>query len=318
MLYDTYGFPLEITQEVAAERGIRVDLAAFEEAMQAQRAQSQAAAVAVDVTADSLLARVADAVGETAFLGYDQLTAQARVVALLVDGKPASSALPGQAVELVLDSSPFYAESGGQVGDRGTLHSEDGATSVRVTDVQKAGGGRLFLHRGEVFGTGVLEVEAVVSSSVDPAFRRRVRLTSASRIRAPDASSAAYVGALQPHSHAPAAGCSQVGAGHRRLSGGLTCRLWPPSLRLQQRCCAQRRAAGPRGGPDQRLDWGQRGGAVLQHGTQRRARLRRHRHVRREIRGRGARGGRAGRIHGALRWNARQEHRRNWRLQGAP
>ncbi len=175
MLYDTYGFPLEITQEVAAERGIDVDLAGFEEAMQAQRAQSQAAAVAVDVTADSLLAQVADAVGETAFLGYTTLTSQARVVALLIDGKPATSAEPGQAVELVLDSSPFYAESGGQVGDRGTLACENGTTFVRVSDVQKAGGGRLFLHRGEVQGSGRLEVDSVVASSVDPALRRRVR-----------------------------------------------------------------------------------------------------------------------------------------------
>jgi alanyl-tRNA synthetase len=116
-------------------------------------------------------------VGETAFLGYSQLSSQAKVVALIVDGKPATGALAGQKVELVLDSSPFYAESGGQVGDRGvlTLAGESGQLSVRVTDVQKAGGGRLFLHSGEVEGNGQLAVGARVTATVDSALRRRVR-----------------------------------------------------------------------------------------------------------------------------------------------
>jgi alanyl-tRNA synthetase len=175
MLYDTFGFPLEITQEVAAERQVDVDLPGFQQAMQLQRSLSQAAAVSVDVTADSLLAGVADSVGETAFLGYGALSATARVVALLVDGKPFSTASPGQTVELVLDSSPFYAESGGQVGDIGTLSSENGSTHVRVTDTQKAGGGRLFIHRGEVYGSGLLEVESIVTATVDSQMRRRVR-----------------------------------------------------------------------------------------------------------------------------------------------
>ena len=175
MLYDTFGFPLEITQEVAAERNVDVDVAGFQLAMQSQRALSQAAAVSVDVTADSLLSTVADAVGSTAFLGYSTLSATARIVAMLIDGAPATVASPGQTVELVLDSSPFYAESGGQVGDRGLLVSESGCTSVRVTGTQKAGGGRLFIHRGEVMGTEVLEVEGVVTGSVDPAARRRVK-----------------------------------------------------------------------------------------------------------------------------------------------
>lgn len=175
MLYDTFGFPLEITQEVAAERFVEVDVAGFQQAMQSQRALSQAAAVAVDVTADSLLSTVADAVGSTSFLGYSSLSASARIVAMLIDGAPATVASPGQTVEVVLDSSPFYAESGGQVGDRGTLTSENGCTSVRVLGTQKAGGGRLFIHRGEVMGSELLEVEGVVTGTVDPAARQRVR-----------------------------------------------------------------------------------------------------------------------------------------------
>jgi len=119
--------------------------------------------------------QVANAVGESSFVGYDALSATARVVALLVDGKPATVALPGQTVDLVLDSSPFYAESGGQVGDQGTLACENGLTFVRVTDTQKGGGGRLLIHRGEVYGEGAVELESVVVGSVDPILRRRVR-----------------------------------------------------------------------------------------------------------------------------------------------
>jgi len=175
MLFDTFGFPLEITQEVAAERFVDVDLAGFQLAMQSQRALSQAAAVSVDVTADSVLAALADEVGESEFLGYGTLSALSRVLTILVDGKPASAAHAGQIVELILDRSPFYAESGGQVGDHGMLVSENGSTLVRVMDTQKAGGGRLLVHRGQVMGSGTLEVESVVKSSVDPLLRRRVR-----------------------------------------------------------------------------------------------------------------------------------------------
>lgn len=118
--------------------------------------------------------QVADAVGETAFMGYTTLTSHSRVVALLVDGKPVSSAAPGQTVDLVLDSTPFYAESGGQVGDHGVLETPDGAR-VQVVDVQKAGGGRLFVHHGQVDGGVAIAVDASVQSSVDAALRRRVR-----------------------------------------------------------------------------------------------------------------------------------------------
>lgn len=106
-------------------------------------------------------------------MGYTTLTSHSRLVALLVDGKPVSNATPGQVVDLVLDSSPFYAESGGQVGDRGVLETADGGC-VRITDVQKAGGGRLFVHRGQVGDGHTISIDVAVKSCVDATLRRRV------------------------------------------------------------------------------------------------------------------------------------------------
>ena len=122
--------------------------------------------------------------GATDFSGYSLLSAPAKVVALVVEGKPASTTLAGQVVEVVLDSSPFYAESGGQVGDRGVLHitGDAGQLSVAVSDVQKAGGGRVFRHTGTVVGDGALAVGASVTATVDPALRRRVRCAASNRV----------------------------------------------------------------------------------------------------------------------------------------
>jgi len=113
-------------------------------------------------------------VGDTIFSGYSQLLGDARVAAILVGGKPTDAAAAGQAAEIVLDRSPFYAESGGQVGDRGVLSISGSGTTFLVSDVQKAGGGRLFAHAGIVQG-GELRVGSVVSAAVDASLRRRVR-----------------------------------------------------------------------------------------------------------------------------------------------
>jgi alanyl-tRNA synthetase len=174
-------------------------------------------------TARNAAPQIADSIGETDFDGYTALSTQATVRALLVEGKPASSARAGQAVEIVLDRSPFYAESGGQVGDKGLLHvlHDAGQLSVEVSDVQKVGGGRLFLHYGTVVGDGELKVGAPVKATVDATLRRRVRallLPSRPTVLTPHPHGA---GSLQPHSHALAAGCAQTGHGRRYLPGGL-------------------------------------------------------------------------------------------------
>jgi alanyl-tRNA synthetase len=115
-LYDTFGFPVEITEEVAAERGVGVDLEGFRREMEGQRKMSQAANVAVKLVAGGVSAELAEKVAATQFLGYTHLDGMGRVAALVVEGSLVTEATEGQEVEVVLDKTPFYAESGGQVG----------------------------------------------------------------------------------------------------------------------------------------------------------------------------------------------------------
>lgn len=114
-LYDTYGFPVEITEEVAAERGVGVDLEGFAKEMETQRKMSQAANVAVKLVAGGVSAELAEKVAATEFLGYTHLDGMGRVAALVVGGSLVTEATEGQECEVVLDKTPFYAESGGQV-----------------------------------------------------------------------------------------------------------------------------------------------------------------------------------------------------------
>ncbi|CAI5502845.1 unnamed protein product, partial [Closterium sp. Naga37s-1] len=169
VLYDTYGFPVEITEEVARERGVAVDMAGFELEMAAQRKQSQAAHSAIKLAVGGAAADLAGQVPETEFVGYSSLASSSPVLALVVAGKVVERAAAGQAVDVVLARTPFYAEGGGQIGDWGHMHvlqggGGEGGAVVHVRDVQRAGGG-LWLHRGEVEEGEVCvgnEVEAVV------------------------------------------------------------------------------------------------------------------------------------------------------------
>ncbi|MFS8836914.1 alanine--tRNA ligase [Synechococcus sp. R6-5] len=169
-LFDTYGFPLELTQEIAQEHGFSVDLEGFEQEMEKQRQRARAAHQTIDLTAQGSLDELADFLSQTEFLGYSQSSARGVVEALLVGGKSVPQVEAGQAVQVVLDRTPFYAESGGQIGDRGYL-SGDGLL-VRVEDVQKQGD--LFVHFGRV-ERGILRVGDPVQAQIDLACRRRAQ-----------------------------------------------------------------------------------------------------------------------------------------------
>jgi alanyl-tRNA synthetase len=169
-LFDTYGFPLELTQEIAQEHGFSVDLEGFEQEMEKQRQRARAAHQTIDLTAQGSLDELADFLSQTEFLGYSQSSARGVVEALLVGGKSVPQVEAGQAVQVVLDRTPFYAESGGQIGDRGYL-SGDGLL-VRVEDVQKQGD--LFVHFGHV-ERGILRVGDPVQAQIDLACRRRAQ-----------------------------------------------------------------------------------------------------------------------------------------------
>lgn len=169
-LYDTYGFPLELTQEVAEESGITVDVEGFEAEMERQRGRSREAHETIDLTVQGTLDRLADRIDSTEFLGYSQSNSTAKVEALLLEGKSVESAEAGAEVRIVLDKTPFYAESGGQIGDRGYLTGD--AIVVRIEDVQKEA--NIFVHVGRV-ERGTLEVGQQITAKIDRACRRRAQ-----------------------------------------------------------------------------------------------------------------------------------------------
>jgi alanyl-tRNA synthetase len=171
-LHDTYGFPIDLTLEMAAEAGLSVDEAGFRTLMaqQRQRAKADAAARRSGHGDLSEYRSVLDARGRTDFLGYTELSAESRVVGLLVDGVGVPAAGEGSGVEVVLDRTPFYAEGGGQQSDTGIL-TGDGFT-VQVADVQTPVDG-LSVHRGTVV-SGEVRLDDAVLAQVDVTRRRAV------------------------------------------------------------------------------------------------------------------------------------------------
>ena len=169
-LYDTYGFPLELTQEIAEENGLTVDVEGFEAEMERQRGRSREAHETIDLTVQGSLDRLADSIDSTEFLGYSQTNSTAKIEALLLEGKSVESAEAGAEVRIVLDKTPFYAESGGQIGDRGYLTGD--AIVVRIEDVQKEA--NIFVHVGRV-ERGSLEVGQQITAKIDRACRRRAQ-----------------------------------------------------------------------------------------------------------------------------------------------
>jgi alanyl-tRNA synthetase len=169
-LYDTYGFPLELTQEVAEENNLTVDEVGFNTEMQKQVERAKAAHETIDLTVQGSLDKLAEHIQVTEFIGYTQATATATVEAILLEGVSQEEAEAGTEVQIVLDKTPFYAESGGQIGDRGYI-SGDGIV-VRVEDVKKESD--FFVHFGRI-ERGTLRVGDRVTAQIDPACRRRAQ-----------------------------------------------------------------------------------------------------------------------------------------------
>jgi alanyl-tRNA synthetase len=162
-LYDTYGFPVDLTQDILCGHGLLHDQAGFDAAMDEQRTRARAAwKGSGDSHVDEVYGRIAADL-KTTFRGYETLELEATLRALLVGGEPRDVALRGDEVEVVLDETPFYAESGGQVGDRGTLTIDTGR--IEIMDTQRPTG-ELVVHRGRVV-RGEIRVETPAKLAVD-------------------------------------------------------------------------------------------------------------------------------------------------------
>ena len=165
-LYDTYGFPVDLTNDIARERGLTIDEAGFETAMEEQRARARAASkFGVDLRAGVTVE------GQTTFTGYEHEQSAGRVVALIRDAERVEELRVGEEGQVVLDATPFYAESGGQVGDRGVLVA--GEARFAVVDTRKLG--KAHVHVGRL-DTGVLRVGDAVEAAVDHSLRQATRL----------------------------------------------------------------------------------------------------------------------------------------------
>jgi alanyl-tRNA synthetase len=171
-LYDTYGFPLDLTQDALKPRGVSVDIASFTDAMEEQRKKARASWAGSGEAADEAVwFGLREKFGGTDFLGYETETAAGVVVALLHDGKEAGALRKGESGAVLLNQTPFYAESGGQVGDNGVMIAE--GVRFKVTDTQKHAGD-LFVHFGTV-EEGTLKVGAALDLEVDRARRGAIR-----------------------------------------------------------------------------------------------------------------------------------------------
>ncbi|EFL90022.1 alanine--tRNA ligase [Ahrensia sp. R2A130] len=171
-LYDTYGFPLDLTQDALRRRDITVDTDEYSTAMEEQKAVARASwAGAGGAADDAIWFKLREKHGATEFLGYETEKAEGSVLAILQDGAEVSTAKKGDEVSVILNQTPFYAESGGQMGDTGTLVV--GETKLTITDTKKRGDG-LFVHMGTV-DSGTLKVGDGASLEIDHARRSKLR-----------------------------------------------------------------------------------------------------------------------------------------------
>ncbi|HEX9559949.1 MAG TPA: alanine--tRNA ligase, partial [Candidatus Dormibacteraeota bacterium] len=162
LLHDTFGFPVDLTRELAAERGLEVDEDGFRAAMAAQKERSRRVLPTGWTTAQDL--------PRSEFTGYKELTTQTSIIAIRKEGQPADRAIEGEDVEVFLERTPFYAESGGQIGDTGFINTESGG--LRVEDTQKPADG-VIAHLGAVV-TGELKVGQPATAAVDAGRRRQI------------------------------------------------------------------------------------------------------------------------------------------------
>ena len=171
-LYDTYGFPLDLTQDALRNRGISVDLASFTDAMDKQKGKARASwSGSGDTASENVWFPLREKLGATEFLGYETETAEGVVSAIVKDGGEVDSLKTGDSGAIVLNQTPFYAESGGQVGDTGLMTGE--GVKFRVTDTQKKAGD-LFVHLGTV-EQGTLKPGTALQLDVDPVRRASIR-----------------------------------------------------------------------------------------------------------------------------------------------
>ena len=171
-LYDTFGFPLELTKEIAEENGLKVDEEGYKAAMQEQKDRAKAAAAKISVTGDMKYAKIEDEVGSTEFVGYSENEADAKILATVEgDGY----------VDIVLDKTPFYAECGGQIGDSGIIENDNLKAEVLTTFKVNS----LFVHRSKVVN-GEITIGETVKAVIDLARREEIRLhhTSAHLLQA--------------------------------------------------------------------------------------------------------------------------------------
>lgn len=172
-LHDTYGFPIELTSEIAAERGVAVDAEAFQAEMEAQRERARAHVKDESWKAfGGAFAQIAKASGPTEFVGYEADVADTVVTGLVVDGERVDSAGEGAEVDVVLATTPFYGEQGGQVGDTGVIQADGGAV-LKVTDTRIPEPG-VYAHRA-IVEAGELRVGDAVRAAIDVARRARIR-----------------------------------------------------------------------------------------------------------------------------------------------
>ncbi|MDY8109699.1 alanine--tRNA ligase [Fulvimarina sp. 2208YS6-2-32] len=172
-LYDTYGFPLDLTQDALRQRGIAVDLDAFNTAMERQKTEARKSWTGSgEAATEKVWFPIRERVGATEFLGYDTHEASASVVALVRDGAEVKSAAAGDEVAIIVNQTPFYGESGGQLGDTGTM--SNGEVEIEVVDTQKLADG-LFVHRAKV-SSGTIAVGNSLDLKVE--HRRRAKIRS--------------------------------------------------------------------------------------------------------------------------------------------